>query len=88
MSRKKYYKIQPQKYQCLTIVIPKNSTSLQMADLQHSYKPTKSLTFRKQGNKTVSLFLLIISYLRLNLLVFSVLGEDVALNDVCYYMLS
>jgi len=88
MSRKKYYKIQPQKYQCLTIVIPKNYTSLQMADLQHSYKPTKSLTFRKQGNKTVSLFLLIISYLRLNLLVFSVLGEDVALNDVCYYMLS
>lgn len=88
MSRKKYYKIQPQKYQCLTIVIPKNYTSLQMTDLQHSYKSTKSLTFRKQGNKTVSLFLLIISYLRLNLLVFSVLGEDVALNDVCYYMLS
>lgn len=88
MSRKKYYKIQPQKYQCLTIVIPKNHASLQMTDLQHSYKPIKSLTFRKQGNKTVSLFLLIISYLRLNLLVFSVLGEDVALNDVCYYMLS
>lgn len=88
MSRKKYYKIQPQKYQCLTIVIPKNHTSLQMTDLQHSYKPIKSLTFRKQGNKTVSLFLLIISYLRLNLLVFSVLGEDVALNDVCYYMMS
>lgn len=42
MSRKKYYKIQPQKYQCLTIVIPKNHTSLQMTDLQHSYKPINS----------------------------------------------
>ena len=88
MSRKKYYKIQPQRYQCLTIVVPKNHTSLQMTDFQHSYKPTKSLTFRKQGNKTVSLFLLIISYLRLKLLVFSILGEDGALTDVCYYVLS
>lgn len=88
MSRKKYYKIQLQKYQCLTIVVPKNYTSLQMTDFQHSFNPSKSLTFRKQGNITVSLFLLIISYLRLNLLVFSVLGEEVALNDVCYYMVS
>lgn len=61
---------------------------MQIIDYQYTYNTRLSLTFRKQGNKTVSLFLLIISYLRLNLLVFSVLGEDVALNDVCYYMLS
>ncbi len=51
MSRKKYYKIQPQKYQCLTIVIPKNYTSLQMTDIQHSYKPSKSLSLRKVNLK-------------------------------------